>query len=820
MTTTDSPRFIPKDLHPTGEQMAIQVSKSKVVLIQANAGAAKTTTLALRMGEALARGLDPVHLLALTFTPEARDVLRKRLADIGIPAAMVAKLRIASFEEFASQSLEQIEGRKTPGIAHIKDLKPYVDAALQTVSDNYSHKLADLVTDTSSLALSRFFHTQLELKATLALRAEPRDSLDDESDHAIGEGLGVSDATALAILEYERIRLGRDEQVQFRGPFDATYDLACLLDSDPALRTALPRYRIILCDELHDLNAASFQLLRQLIDPQYSYFIGAGDIDQVIHSRLGASDAFMRSGIRAHYPAALAYPLTFSFRHGPHLAYAVGAFKKKAADSLLPLRTELRQRHYEQADGKRCSDQVLAALQEWKSTGRALNLCTILIREPHQAIDIENAMMAAGIAYRTLEMPRYLEREEILFLRGMLAIALDNFASTGSGGRGAIFDAVARFAEVSFARDENVGQLRQAVIDEPAALKWLFTGRVNQRGIQDVIDKVKALTDGVQVLDDGRSADHVLGQLSQQLAGVLAFVRAEAPHQADSILMRAIDEVEQQGTAMTDYLERHAMSMPAGLLLQALRNSLLTLLAYLDNLAAGDVKQRMAKVIGYLQRVATHTRADVVLRQICDLMNMEALAKRLYIHPHEARVVSKSISGFIDAAEKMQLNLRDFSEWIAAADGAVAGARASQCVQLDCVRNAKGKEFEHVILPYLEQGEFPFDQADAKEEENLFYVAITRAISALTLISPKEPGLRSAFIARMQIEGVKPRAESMLEQNRRRGSVAARTEFKASGDDWAQARGLGAHWDATRKLFYLKDGQDKAPFARWLGHGR
>ena len=214
---------------------------------------------------------------------------------------------------------------------------------------------------------------------------------------------------------------------------------------------------------------------------------------------------------------------------------------------------------------------------------------------------------------------------------------------------------------------------------------------------------------------------------------------------------------------MTDYLEGNVMTVAAEPLLQTLRNNLLTLLSSLDQLAAGDVKQRMAKVVTYMRNLEPDTRADVALRHICALMRIEDLAKRLYVHPHEARVVTKSIAGFIGAAEKMQLNLRQFSEWIAAADKVGSVKPDKHCVQLDCVRNAKGKEFEHVILPYLETGEFPFDRADPKEEDNLFYVAITRAISALTLISPKDAGRRSAFIERMNINGSKARAEAAVD---------------------------------------------------------
>ena len=816
MSQADAPRFIPRDIDPTEEQSAIQGSKSKVVIIEANAGAAKTTTLALRIGEALARGLEPEHVLALTFTPEARDVLKRRLVDIGIPGATVARLRVHTFEQFSTQSLEKIELRTVPSITDIKALKFYVDAALQTVSDNYLGKVDFLVTDTSTLALSQFFHTQLELKATLRLQGDVEERSDDE----ISDALGVPFSTCLAILEYERIRLGRDNETLFRGQFDATYDLACMLDADATVRPLLPRYRIILCDELHDLNEAAFHLLQHLIDPQYSYFIGAGDIDQVIHSRLGASETFMRSRFLQLYPSTVAYGLTYSFRHGPHLAYAVAAFKNKPVDSLLALRTQIGQLHYQDADGVRCADQVVNSVLQWKHAGQAMERCTILLREPHQSIAIENALMHANIAYRTLEMPRYLEREEILFLRGMIAIALNNFATIDKGKRGAVFDAVATFAEISFARDEDVGQLRQAVIDEPVALNWLFSGRVDQRGAKDVADKVRAVVDRLHAARTCQPADHVLGELRQHLSSLLGFVRGEAPHHADPTLTHALNEVEQQATTMAEYLEQQVMSMAADPLLHTLRNHLLTLLSYLDQLAAGDVKQRMARVVTYMRELDPEVRADVALRHICALMKIEDLAKRLYVHPHEARVVTKSIAGFIAAAEKLQLNLRQFSEWSATADKAGSGRQDKHCVQLDCVRNAKGKEFEHVILPYLERGEFPFERADPKEEDNLFYVAITRAISALTLISPKDATLRSSFIERMNLPGTKARAEAAMGRNAHRGRAAARIEFMASGDDWASVKALGAHWDFTRKVFYLKDGQAPALFARWLGRDK
>ncbi|WP_165390752.1 3'-5' exonuclease [Pseudoduganella lutea] len=813
--TQEAPRFAPQTIRPTDEQVAIQLSRDKTVVIRANAGAAKTTTLALRIGEAIARGLPPEHILTLTFTQEARDVLQRRLVEVGIPAATAARLRVATFEQFSIDALETLEQRPVPQIRHIKELKPYVDEALQNASDKYAGKIDYLVSDTSTAGLSQFFHTQLELKATLRLQAD----LDGLGEDEISDALSVGISTALTITEYEHLRLRSRDRVQFRGPFDATYDLACMLDGDPELRQELPRPRIILCDELHDLNEASFHLLLHMIVPDYTYFIGAGDIDQVIHSRLGASDEFMRSRFVAAFPATATYSLTYSFRHGPHLAYAAGAFKNKAADSVLDLRTDIREVDYGPG-GASCAERVVETVRLWTKAGKAAEDCTILVREPYQAIDIENSLMQAGLAYRTLEMPRYLDREEILFLRGMIAIALDDFAATDKARRGPIFDAVATFAEVSFTRDDNVDQMRQAVIDEPVALTWLFTGRVDQRGSKDVRDRVARVIDALIDASRSQAPDLVLGAMRQQLGSLLEFIRSEEESHGDTALMRALAHVDEDVNTLIGYLERSVLVVDAQTLLNMLRNHLLTLLSKLDQVVAGDVKQRMARVIAYMRDAGPDAPAHDVLRHICVLMDIEALAKRLYVHAHEARVVRRSIAGFIKAAEDLRLNLREFSEWIATADRYGSRARQKNCVQLDCVRNAKGKEFGHVILPFLEVDEFPFARADRAEEENLFYVAITRAISALTLVCPSDATLRSPFVDRMQIDRNRSRAELALTRNGQRQAAPARIEFRANGDDWARARKLGAHWDGTRKVFFLVPGQSPEPFKEWIEGGR
>ncbi len=60
--------FSPTGLSPTPEQLAIQLDRRRHVIVEANAGAAKTTTLALRLAQALTRGAEVDRILVLTYT--------------------------------------------------------------------------------------------------------------------------------------------------------------------------------------------------------------------------------------------------------------------------------------------------------------------------------------------------------------------------------------------------------------------------------------------------------------------------------------------------------------------------------------------------------------------------------------------------------------------------------------------------------------------------------------------------------------------------------------------------------------------------------
>lgn len=707
---TSPPRFIPQGFVPTQEQQNIQLSRHRVTLVEANAGAAKTTTLALRIGEAIARGMAPEQILALMFTPEAKEVMRARLVDIGIPRSTAAQIHVYTFEEFDREMLKTIEGASAPLLGSAKDLKPHALAAIEHVSEGYAGEMDFLDIRTHNIAISQFLDCQLRLKATMAL--EENDETLSEQEAA--ERLAVPLTDYLWTLEYERIRQGNFEEVLFRGPFDATYDLARQFQDFPETKNTLPDYRLVVGDELHDLNEASFRILQALLDMDNLYFVGAGDKDQVIHSSHGADESYLNHRFVDRYPGSVRYPLTMTYRHGPHLAYAMEAFKQKPVDSSLPVSTEIVQAHYSEDGPDGCAAHVVAAIKKWKAEKLPLEGCAILLRDRHQSVAIENALMQANLAYKTQGMQGYLQREEILFLRGMIAIALKNLESVKSEAvRKAIVESLAIFGEIGLS-PKDMDFARNAIAQDPDILGSFFTGQ----------------------------------------------------------LQRSVSE---------------------------------------------NARTRISNAVAYMQNVAADTPADAVLREISSRMDLEAVARRIYVHPHEASVVAKSVEGFISVARQSGMNLRQFSEWIGAADAFAASRKSKGMVLLECAANAKGKEFDHVILPFLEDGEFPSMSKAIAEEENLFYVAATRARLRLTLISPGDERRQSPFIGKMQLSSTRARANAATQKNQ--ASVAApprRLDLNVPYADKDAVKSLGAQWDATRKVWYVKAGLDAEPFRHWF----
>jgi DNA helicase-2/ATP-dependent DNA helicase PcrA len=271
---------------------------------------------------------------------------------------------------------------------------------------------------------------------------------------------------------------------------DATYDLARLLHAGESF-THCARWpsalKVLVVDEMHDMNQAMFTVLSALLRTNRSFSCGAGDVDQVIHRATGAEARFMRTEL-----ATLAghkvvhYPLTHSFRFSPTLAAVAGRVANKPYASKAPHATQIDISRYDST--AECAQSVVQAAVLWKARPKAkMAEFAVLLRHPFQSVEIENALMEAGIAYQTLGLDSYVMRPEVLFLRGLLAVATDDLSSvTDTQTRKEVMRALMFFSnsriDVEGREQESQSELLndaiRSVTDNPMFLTSFFENQI------------------------------------------------------------------------------------------------------------------------------------------------------------------------------------------------------------------------------------------------------------------------------------------------------------------------------------------------------
>jgi len=537
--------FQPKAITPTAEQLAVQVSPARMAIVEANAGASKTTVLALRMAEAWTRGTRPEHIFALTYTDAAQLALKTALKKIGVPAAIVQQLRIQTFEAFCSQVLRDMEGGPVPLYTEAEQFSPVLWEAVERVAEHPGEKWPEellMPTLGDQGLVDSFLQYSEILKGTL------RDVLERQEQSVTPDyaaSLEIEYTQLKIYLAFERLRTANPEKPAFRGPQDATYDLACMLrEAEPMEHyPAWPtRVKVLVIDEMHDMNQAMFTVLQALLASNRCFFCGVGDIDQVIHKATGADAKFMRSSLAEHSSHKVQrYPLTHSFRFGTAVAKLAGQIAHKTYATMAPHSTQLTRLDY--ADNADCAALVVQQALQWKSQPRAkMHEFAVLLRHAHQSVQIENALIEAGLPYTTRGFDSYVLRPEVLFLRGLLAVATDDLRSvTVERTRALVMRALVFFAgshiQVEGREHESQQELLddavRSVTDNPLFLTSFFENQVlrnapanTRKRLQAAVLRIRTHT-GAGLLDAVLKDLQIHTLVNQVLSSRLRRVEAE-----------------------------------------------------------------------------------------------------------------------------------------------------------------------------------------------------------------------------------------------------------------------------------------------------
>jgi DNA helicase-2/ATP-dependent DNA helicase PcrA len=550
----DTP-YRPTGLQASEEQLAIQMARQRHTIVEANAGAAKTTTLALRVAQALARGADPRAILVLTYTHEAVQAMRQACERIGLPAAVRHALRVQTFDDFSAEVLKPLEGASVSLHTRPEPLKPVVLAAIERVLDNPDerHRDAFAIEGTGEAAVEGMLAAFARLKGTLQLA---REGAERTPDPTLAEDLGIDYLTLRCYWAYEHQRRGgHPDHPVFRAPGDATYDLARrLLDPDDfdddhhPLQAGL---HLVLVDEMHDTNRAMFTVLQHLlrVHPRAA-FVGVGDRDQVIHAVAGADARFMGEAFDQEIGPARRMPLTASYRFGPHLAALAGRLAGKAYAASGTRQTIVQALPFE--DDALAHGRVVQAItqREGLTPRQHASDMAVLLRHPHQSVALENLLLDQGVDYRCHGFDTYLHRPEVRFVRGLIAHAQQAFGEIElPATRIALLQAMLMFcgtqveteADTPEARARDEADALRAVANQPELAPWFVENQVLRRADPLVRQHV---AEALAVLAQGHT-DALLARFTQALApqalAARVMVRAEDIEQVAANIAGLVD---------------------------------------------------------------------------------------------------------------------------------------------------------------------------------------------------------------------------------------------------------------------------------------
>lgn len=425
------------------QQAALLAGRDRHNLVYGNAGSAKTTTLALKVTAALARGMPPQAIQVLTYSRAAVQAFHKRLHWVGASRDVIRQLRVHTFSALCHEQLAALEGPTsyldTPNREVYRAvLRAIADARVQAQARGHAQDF-DIPGD-GSLLVPALLRTFRRVKGTMSMQMLGNEFVltPASADEA------QSSYTELAVLRaYELLRAGESAQrvaeedadrlvyrdslaPRFRLEDDPFYDMACVLTVDDPIYTADDHplqlgLSLLLVDEGHDMNRAMFTVLQHLIErnPLEQAFV-VGDVDQVVHSDGGADRAFMHEEFIRTIGPASEHRLEACWRFGEALAGPLSRHAGKPY-STAPDR-DTRIEVLEVADLRQLAGLIDGTYRaELAATPAKAPSLAVVLRHPGSALRLENALAILGYSIEPHGFEPFALRPEVLFLRVLVA---------------------------------------------------------------------------------------------------------------------------------------------------------------------------------------------------------------------------------------------------------------------------------------------------------------------------------------------------------------------------------------------------------------
>lgn len=395
---------------------AVETIEGPIQVI-ASAGSGKTTVLTRRIAYLVRSGIQPEHVLAVTFTQKAAQEMAARLKGLLEKKSLVERLTVGTFHSFCLGVLE----------GHYEKL-------------GFSASKPTLITDIRQKTVMQSCLGDLPIAADTALgwvgrlknqgltpEAASRYKLSDTSDEAMG-----------AILEsYRNYRDYCREHNLI--DFDDQLLLALqLLERFPDVaRTVQERYRHVLVDEFQDVNPVQYKIARQVAHPHNNLFV-VGDDAQTIYQFRG-SDIKSILGFTEDYPEARRIMLDINYRSVPAVIEAsnrlirhnLRQIHKEVQASRAPLEGEQSLILWDAEDTFDEAHRVMMEIKGLLLAGFPAKEIAVLYRGHSQSAPLEEELSVGNIPYTVKKQSRFFELPEILDALAYLQLIRGDEAEVG-----------------------------------------------------------------------------------------------------------------------------------------------------------------------------------------------------------------------------------------------------------------------------------------------------------------------------------------------------------------------------------------------------
>ncbi|MGC8837185.1 MAG: ATP-dependent helicase [Anaerolineae bacterium] len=373
------------------------------VLVLAGPGSGKTRVLTHRVAYLIrACGVDPFHIMAVTFTNKAAREMQNRLE--GLLGASLSRLTLGTFHAICARILRR-EARHLPYTA---DFVIFDEADQQSL---VRQALKTLNLDEKTYAPRSMLAAISRLKGRLLEPSEVQP--ESYFEEIVGRVYSA----------YQDL-LRQNNALDFD---DLLMQTVLLLRRDPEVRARYQqRYQHILVDEFQDTNMAQYELLRLWSGAHRNLFV-VGDEDQSIYRFRGA-DYRNVLRFREDFPEARVILLEENYRSTQTILEAANAVISHNV-SRTPKRLRTRRGKgpritvFEAYNEEEEGAYVVREIARLVASGQVkAGDCAVMYRTNAQSRPLEDAFVRAGMPYHLVGATRFYARREVKDLLAYLRL--------------------------------------------------------------------------------------------------------------------------------------------------------------------------------------------------------------------------------------------------------------------------------------------------------------------------------------------------------------------------------------------------------------